>query len=312
LNQTFNQEEENLTRYLLGQLDKDAESRVEERYFTDNDYFEFLQIVESSLMEDYLEGKLTKAEKAAFEKNFLKSPRRKTQLEFARALSKKARAEGKVPKPLISQGRRSWLDFFGIKKIPVFIPLAVSLLLISGVAFILIQNQLLQSKQTQMAANSESDAKPAGNRSEPATSAPQLPPPSADKPAKLPEPEQIQPATKKSQPTITLDPQSRSTRGSGGMRRVEITPDAENLSIKLIFTSDDYKTFRVIVKDKTAKAIATRENLKAQSNRLGKQLALQLSAQQFKNGDYFVTVIGVNENGQNDEITEYAFRVIKN
>ncbi len=308
----MNKEEEEIIRYLLGQLDATDVTRIEERYFEDANYFELLQAVEASLIDDYLEGQLSEIQKEAFVKNFLRSPRRKAQVVFTQALRRKAEEENKTKKNSLPEpSPRSWLDVFRLKNFPIFVPLSVALLIVSAITLWVIQNQISASKQSQVAVKSDTEGKQAaGNQAATREATPQAntnpnnPPPSVE----LNKPE---PNIKKSLASITLDPNSQITRGKARIQRVEVTSETEELNIKLIFNSDDYKSYSIVVKDKAARNIANRENLKAQANRLGKQLSVKFPARTFDDEEYFITIMGVSESGTADEIVEYAFRVVK-
>ena len=95
------------------------------------------------------------------------------------------------------------------------------------------------------------------------------------------------------------------------MRRVEVAGETETLLIKLIFNSANYNSFIVTVKDASARDILAREDLKAQSAGAAKHLSLKVPAKSFADGEYFLTIAGVKDDGVRDEIVEYAFRLIK-
>src|ERR1051325_3474947 len=78
-----------IKQYLLGELSDDAQrQQVEQRLLTDDDFFQELEISEDELIDQYLAGTLTPAERRNFESHFLAAPERRRKLGFARALSK--------------------------------------------------------------------------------------------------------------------------------------------------------------------------------------------------------------------------------
>lgn len=83
--------EKTLRRYALGDVQDELRSELEELLVTDPDAFEALGVVEDELIEEYLDGAATEADRLAFEGNFLTSPRREARLRFARALRSRAR-----------------------------------------------------------------------------------------------------------------------------------------------------------------------------------------------------------------------------
>src|SRR5690348_8466855 len=88
-----------LIRYLLGNLNEKEEEQVEDRAFGDPDYRKTLEAVETDLIDTYVRGGLSPAERRAFEHRFLTSPTRWTKVEFARALARVADETGRPERP---------------------------------------------------------------------------------------------------------------------------------------------------------------------------------------------------------------------
>jgi hypothetical protein len=74
-----------IKRYLLGELPYDRMKNIEERLLADEEFFEELLVAEEELIDQYLAGTLSEAERARFEAHFLSPPERRRQLRFARA-----------------------------------------------------------------------------------------------------------------------------------------------------------------------------------------------------------------------------------
>ena len=81
-------DEQLLADYLIGNLTEAEESRVEDRAFSDSDTLAALEDAEADLIDAYVRGSLSDAERRAFERRFLASPSRRKKVEFARALAK--------------------------------------------------------------------------------------------------------------------------------------------------------------------------------------------------------------------------------
>jgi anti-sigma factor RsiW len=78
--------EREMVKYFLGQLSPDQERQIEECYFANEELFDRLQAIKEELIDDYLQGKLSDEMHQLFERNFLASPARRQQVEFARSL----------------------------------------------------------------------------------------------------------------------------------------------------------------------------------------------------------------------------------
>src|SRR5688500_19900460 len=87
-------------RYLLGGLSEEAGRGVEERLMTDEHFLEELTLAEGELIDDYVAGRLSDAERAEFEGHFLSSESRRRQLSFTQALSRYAADHAPAGEPL--------------------------------------------------------------------------------------------------------------------------------------------------------------------------------------------------------------------
>lgn len=77
-----------LRRYLLGQLDNEAREQVEKDLLTHDEIYQELLIVEDEIVDGYLEGKLQKVDRSAFETHFLATAARKKKFRFGRAFKR--------------------------------------------------------------------------------------------------------------------------------------------------------------------------------------------------------------------------------
>lgn len=80
--------EEIIRQYLLGRLDDqhDRERLLSEQTFLDDELSEKVDSIEEEIIEDYLDGAISVADRIAVEEYFLRPPERKQKLQFARTL----------------------------------------------------------------------------------------------------------------------------------------------------------------------------------------------------------------------------------
>jgi tetratricopeptide (TPR) repeat protein len=84
-------EEEKLIRsYLLGGVTEEDRQWIEERLLADDDFIDYLSLVEDEIIDDYLFGTLARGERERFENRFLIPTERKRKLELAKRLIKYA------------------------------------------------------------------------------------------------------------------------------------------------------------------------------------------------------------------------------
>lgn len=89
-----NSDQQEIRKYLLGQLKDEEQQKIEDRLMTENDLFEELEISKDELVEEYCAGELTTKERDWLEQHFLASPEGKRRRTFALALK-----HGKQPVP---------------------------------------------------------------------------------------------------------------------------------------------------------------------------------------------------------------------
>ena len=89
-----NSDQQEIRRYLLGQLQDEAQQKIEDRLMTENDLFEELEVSKDEIVEEYCAGELTTKERDWLEQHFLASPEGKQRRTLALALK-----HGKSPIP---------------------------------------------------------------------------------------------------------------------------------------------------------------------------------------------------------------------
>lgn len=80
------EQEDRLVRYILGRLEAEQESQIEEQFFADDQFFEQLLAVEDAMMDAYAQGELPEDEREEFKEYLTSSPRRMRDLGFTRNL----------------------------------------------------------------------------------------------------------------------------------------------------------------------------------------------------------------------------------
>lgn len=93
-------EEQWIRAYFLGDLPESEEERIQERLFTDRDFFESLLIVEGELVDDYALDLISNRERAKLESGFLTSPHQYRRVEFIRTLDRYIANNKAVPSAL--------------------------------------------------------------------------------------------------------------------------------------------------------------------------------------------------------------------
>jgi hypothetical protein len=79
-------DDQSIIRYLLEDLSEEEQSKIEEKCFSDNEFFEYTEMVEGKLIDDYLQKKLCGADEEKFERRFLVFTRKRKEVEFTKWL----------------------------------------------------------------------------------------------------------------------------------------------------------------------------------------------------------------------------------
>ena len=80
--------DQQLRKYLLGELSSEEECPLEEQLLFDDELSEQLRVVEEELLDDYVSQQLSARERTRMETHFLTPPERQRKLRTARALRK--------------------------------------------------------------------------------------------------------------------------------------------------------------------------------------------------------------------------------
>ena len=142
-------EQSNLRKFILNDIDDDARAVIEERLLADDEYFAEVLMAEESLIQDYADETLNAADREKFEKHFLCSEKNRRKVQFARALRKYVNEHETSPE---AEKKRGFFDslkaFFAA---PAGIGLAV--LLIAAIIGLIIWKSAAQSSEVLTALN---------------------------------------------------------------------------------------------------------------------------------------------------------------
>jgi len=303
--------------YLLGtpSLSEEEKSRLEDEFFTDDQSFEELEIAEEELADAYVGDRLSPADRQAFEKRLLSSPRLQEQVEFARLLAEKIDQTEKSPakiQPAPSPARETWWQGFASSlgnRPALKVSFALVLLLVAGTVLFLglkwraesnriaAEQAAAQRREAERRAEEQRNQLEREQREQQATK---------DKRA---EEERLaqQRGNKNSQSlvqtlaTIALLPGA--SRSLGGGHELLIGPETREAQITLREVPTDYAKFRVVVRTPEGRIVAHKE-----VTRRGDVLTFSVPADALAAGDYIVHIDGVTSAGVED-VNDYSLRV---
>src|SRR6267378_7227974 len=80
--------EQQIVRFLLGELSEDHRLELEEQIFKDDGCYRQVLAIEEELADDYVQNSLSASQRSRFEQKLLGSRRKRDSVEFAAALSR--------------------------------------------------------------------------------------------------------------------------------------------------------------------------------------------------------------------------------
>jgi hypothetical protein len=320
-------DEQKAVSYFLGNLSEEEREKVEESSFLDPEFGDFLDEVETDLIDSYVRGELDPAAKRNFERNFLVSERRRERVRAARILGRENvyHLPSAETVPSVSETKAGlWetlrekfrLPQFGLAFAAGFILL---LFLLGGIMlfrrrppeFVRIGNENISGTPTpsiareetpreSLVSNQNTNIKPQNTATPPQSPVPT--PKAEEKPKQVPPPKQ-QPVVA----SFSLDPSpSVRTGGGGTTQNLSIKKETESLRLKLDRNSEEeFERFNVELRDAGRRLIFTR-NLR---NR--KALTVVIPARRLPPGRYELILKGAKADEDFDELNTYNFTIVR-
>jgi hypothetical protein len=304
--------EEKMIKYLLGQLSEPETTYFEEQYFTNDEVFDRLLAVKAELIDRYVHKQLDASQTQAFEEFFLKSPNHVREVELVRALIELTQSPT-TPQSAVAAQQISWM-----KKLFAPWPLGVRLaagtfmtFLIGGSVWMVCDNWQLRAElnalraeqQTALAHEQELRKRLAFLQSQilapnqspvPATN-----PPGNDAPS---------PRKNHDVATVLATLTPGLTRNSVPANQVQLQTETEILKLRLLLDRDfGYRSYAIALKTSGGRTIQTRSGLRVS----GEAIEVEFSAGKLVPADYIVTLSGINAKNQPDELSDYAFRIVR-
>jgi hypothetical protein len=303
---------------LLGGLPEDAKEQIERRLMTEDGDFEELLVEADRLVDDYASDDISERDRLRFESHFLCTPERRRKLRFAATLREYLRVYWKTaPKGTGAAEKRGILTSFWdwlFKLVPHPTPtwgtvmaalvLAVATGVSSTVLYLRIQDHvgqlsaergsLLQERvnlQQQLAAErartEELTATVTAMREDPSPTLPSV----------------------ASLVSFSLSPGL--FREGGELARVRVPSDALLVALQLDIGLDEYPRYRAVLHQAEGDEVWAQARLVARTVSTGATVVLTLPSQLLTPGDYYVSLIGVGDDGATEGLGRYDFRVMR-
>jgi hypothetical protein len=318
---------ESAKRFLLGDVSESERAQIEDRFIADDNFYDQLLIAEDDLIDDYVRGDLSAAERALFERTLSASQTRDERVKFAQSLLNSASggasdvASGVAARPV-----SRWLSLS--RSWPVrrqaagLILAAASLVLMFGGLWFLIDGrrarhapQRAQTSQPTQTSRPTPDAE-ARLQATPGAAAQQQSPTPEARQQPVPEVENSnrEPARerpKRTKPVIaafTLSPGL--VRGASGANSLALRAGTKEVRLRLTLDDTTYKNYRALLSTPEGRKVWSRDVAGKRSSKSA--LTLTVPANLLKSGDYVLELSGANDGDGWESVADYSFRVVRN
>jgi hypothetical protein len=322
-----NLNEELIARYLLGELTEEQQVEIEDRAFSDKEYLATITEVENDLIDEYVRGELSAAERQRFESRFLASAERRKRVEFARALrtvvSDSTGQEKKVVQKAATWSWRESLYAFlnGLNPAARLAFVAAMVLLVVGAAWLFAETLRLRRQVTQLQAENQS-------RQGFQQALDQERKRNDELNARLDQEKQQREQTDESLRQLTETAEATNpapppviasltllpglSRGGNHKPSLALSNDARLVRLQIGIDPDEqYKTFAVELRTLAGRQVWNRENLTARTRRGTRAVGLTLPATVLKSGEYELRLRGLTGGGNPEDVGFYYFNVRK-
>lgn len=333
----MNELEQNMTRYLLGELSAAEQVLLEERYFTDPQVFDQVVQVENELVDAYVREQLPPTVRAQFEQCYLSHPTRRERVKFAEALATKIDRQEETASTAaptieaISWWRKIFPSWNGQRWRLAAVAVASLLIMLGGIWLVVTTTRLRQELQETQAQRQreeqrqseleqrdresqqrqrELEQQVAGERERAEAAAAEL-----ERLRAQQQNPQLKPT-----PTVSSAPAFVSlVLAVGGVRGADtgspatlvIPSGTQQVRLQLSLKERNYPSYQAVLQAVGGPEIFSRQGLKPKAASSGAGFVLTVPAGKFANGEYILTLRGRSQDGEIDDLSKSLFRVEK-
>lgn len=325
-----------LRRFLLGDLSRDEQGEVEERLFSDPDYFRQFRAAEDELIDEYLYGDLTQGERDRFENYFLTTPERRESLRIARALrqyivengagtaAEWAEAEDAPPPP-----KKSFFDILRVRGPALRFSMAAAAVVVVAALLLLMYAALRKGPDSPSQASRE-DARPSPQQAAPGDSGQpdrgqvaQSPPFPGDTPprrdgaavprnedgSKAARPPRQRPASVYS---LLILPLRRLRGEEGGVQEVRLPAEAAVLNLQVPLVEEaGFRVYQLALKTDDGREVKSWSNLSPVKGGAGQVISVNIPVKALERRKYDLTLSGVSDGAALRTVSTFHFQITK-
>lgn len=319
-----------LRAYLLGELAEAERDAMEMDIFTDKETFYRLSEIEDRLVDDYARGRLSGEEKLKFEQIYLSNPARRQRVEFALtmvhefdrppasspAISETEPAIAAVADESRVKSRSWWFSFLESLREPKLawtVATASLVLLIAGGAWLMAERARLQAQLSQAHLANEAAiqhqrelegqlaAAQIRNGGQLVSASPT--------PTAAPMPTEKPPNATPAVFAYTLNVFSLRSETDASAPRISLSSGTESLQLRLPLVKKDFPRYQISLRDGNDRTVFKSRNPRILSSETGATLIVIIPARQLPDGDYLLTLEGLDASGEAEPVGKKQFKI---
>ena len=313
------QQEELISRYLLGQLSEEAQIELEDQAFADTNLQEIITGVENDLIDEYVREEMSAVVRSQFESRFLTSINRRRRVELAAALFAVTKTESVSQQNVTSVSEKLSLRESIVAILSGFSNLArigVAVAVIIIVAIVCWRIIQLKKQPTFVTTNQQV---PPISYPEPVSPVISMPPNQSSDLALKNNSAQPRPnrtvgkhlAEPSGQTSVSLILATGIARGSERRPRLLVPASARQVQVHVALDPDEqYQEYRIELRDQNGNQIYSKE-LSVRKTSSGKTLNFTVPVRILQTGGYELTVKGLSDEQPGEVLSFHYFDVSK-
>lgn len=312
--------EQNIRRYLLGELSEQEQVDIEDRAFEDQKVLQEILTVEQDLIDDYVSGDIPEEKRQGFETHFLASAERSKKVAFAKALAAVVNASpATATNVATAPSWRTKLTAFFTRPVTAYSFAAASLLLFVVGSLLVVDRirlhselgQLRSAQELRIAQQRQLEKDLANERLRNDELMANRGTPNQQTQTSETQPDgPQQPSTSPVVVALSLLPGI--SRGSNSLPQLSIAKDVSLVRLQIgIDPQETYRRYRVELRTEKGQPVLAQGNLAARAGSKGRSIPLSVPASALTKGRYEVTLKGITESGTTEDVGFYYFEVVK-
>lgn len=314
LTKVMNESEQTMQRYLLGELSESEKTALEEKYFTDPQFFNEVLKTENELVDRYVRNQLAKDLRERFEQSYMSHPSRRDRVEFTAALV--SRLDQKEQRSADTEESSWWsslLGAFGGPRPALRLSAALAtLVVVLGGFWIYVETQKRQRALEQTAREEQQRQQNAAEEARRAQESIARQTPEGSKPQVVPQPSPS-PVEGSVPRSVSLALVVGGVRGgnSNEVQTLVIPPGTSEARLSLNLKESNYPSYQASLETIAGVEVFNQKVVKPTRARTGASFVFTVPVNKLANGDYVLTLKGNNSDGEVDNLSKSLFRVQK-